>query len=73
MNPFRRPRYEAVILGTESGNVTHLPFVRFRLERDAETWCQRMNATMKDTNPLTIFDYVEIEPGDTDRRRARPS
>lgn len=52
-------RWEAVIVGLESGHVSDLPFVRFRHERDAQAWVARMNAshTGRDQHGLTVFDY----------------
>lgn len=41
----RRYRYEIVMLGDPSGAVvTRVTFVRFRHEKHAQAWCDKMNA-----------------------------
>lgn len=62
--PYWRPRYEAVIVGRESGIVTALSFVRFRSAVDAWRWCVRMNNQHMDrtgSDPLTYYDFRTIE------------
>lgn len=54
----RRYKYEAVIHGMESGTTTPIPAVRFKTEREADLWVQKMNQARK--NALTMWDYREI-------------
>jgi len=60
--PFWRPRFEAVIIGRESGNETRLPFIRFRSAVDAWRWCLQMNdANNRDgTGNLAYYEYRKI-------------
>lgn len=52
MRPWRH-RYEAVIIGRESGNVTALPFVRFRSLARGYMWVTVMNdRAPNDQDPL---------------------
>ena len=53
----RRERFEAVTVGLESGNVMHLPFLRFRTEAAGQEWCDRMNAE----HPCDLVRY-EVRP-----------
>lgn len=53
-------RYEAVIVGGASGNVTRLTFVRFRTEEAAQAWVAQMNRDQAATYG-THFEYREIE------------
>ena len=52
-------RYQAVIIGTESGNRCTLPFARFRRQKDAEHWVETMNASPQGSD-LTRFDFEEL-------------
>ncbi len=54
------PRWEIVIVGQLSGNVTRLTFVRFRRFNDARRWADRMNERHPDNNG-TYFDVEPIE------------
>lgn len=57
----RRPRwyrYQAVIIGLESGHRSAIPFVRFRNQRRAMLWVLTM--TTYDPNPLTRWSFEEI-------------
>jgi hypothetical protein len=56
----RRYRYQAVIIGLESGNETVLPFVRFRSVEQADEWVTRMNKAAEVHPPLTAFDWQPI-------------
>lgn len=56
---FGRYRYEAVIVGEESGNVTRLEFVRFRTEEAAQAWVAQMNRD-EATTFSTHYEYREI-------------
>lgn len=56
-------RYEAVIHGMESGDTSPVPFVRFRTEKEADLWTQKMNELQNRIDrddPLTLWDYREI-------------
>lgn len=54
-------KYEATIVGQESDNVTHLSFVRFKTEREAQLWVVMMNRAHRQVgDPLTLFGYREI-------------
>ncbi len=56
---FGRHQYEGVIVGDESGNVTPLPFVRFRTLDDAQSWVARMN---RDSQTFaTHYEYRKID------------
>ncbi len=57
-----RYRYQVVIIGTESGNRTSLPFVRFRDYHKAHRWCARMNMDHASIDGLTYYNVEEI-PG----------
>lgn len=56
----RRDRYQAVIVGLESGNRLPLSLMRFKTEQDAYAWCLRMNQALGDHLPLTRWTYEEI-------------
>lgn len=55
-------RWTVVIVGTESGNETVLPFLRFRHRRQAEEWCDRMNSTHSGFGPdgSTYYEAAAI-------------
>lgn len=55
-------RYEVVLHRMESGSVTTFGFIRFRTEREADRWVQKMNQThhLEDQTPLTMWDYRRI-------------
>lgn len=53
----------AVLHGLESGTTTTFRFIRFKTEREADLWTQKMNEThhLCQPNPLTLWDYREIK------------
>ncbi len=67
MKPFwrwllRKPRFQAVIVGMESKNVSDLPFVQFRTEEQAIEWVLKMNGKVNPRDmPLTMYGYEEIQ------------
>lgn len=61
MWPFRKMRYRAVIVGNESGNRSPLEFMRWHTEEDAKRWCALANQHDKMRDPLTTWEYEEIE------------
>ncbi len=60
MKPFwrRRPRYQVVIVGMESGNRTPISFLVFKKESDAIAWCDAANE--REDLGLTRWQYEEI-------------
>lgn len=52
------PRYQAVIVGDESGERHPMSFVTFYYREAGEAWCEQMNA--KDESHLTHFELVEL-------------
>ena len=54
-----RYRYQAVIVGLESGNRQSLDLLQWRRERDAAAWCDQMNAKGDDLG-LTRWEYEPI-------------
>lgn len=52
-------RFEGVTVGEESGHVGRLPFVRFRHEREAVRWVQRVNSGDEFTG--VHYEYRVIE------------
>jgi hypothetical protein len=64
MRGIRRARYQVIIKGLESGNITRLPWLRFATEEEARHWADRLNASKEvfDTpDPLTRFEYEVID------------
>lgn len=61
----RRHRYIGIIRGLESGNVTHLPWMTFATEDEAEMWADRMNDDRYKLDPsfppLTRYGYEPID------------
>ncbi len=55
-----RHRYQAVIIGLESGSETALTFVRFRTVDEADAWVAKMNAATEAPAGLTMFDWEPI-------------
>lgn len=51
------PRYEAHLVGLESGHRTPVKFIRFHSRKTGEQWCQRMNSTSYTT--LTRWELAE--------------
>lgn len=55
------PRFQAVIVGQESGHRTSVSFMRWRTATEAAAWCARMNRiTCHLRDPLTLWDYEPI-------------
>jgi hypothetical protein len=46
-------RWQAAVVGLETGHVTPLAFTRFRTRRRAQAWVDRMNAK----HPSTMMRY----------------
>jgi hypothetical protein len=60
---FRWYRWEAILIGQESGNITVVNWVRFRKEEDMEAWAKKMNDAERRTTagkPLTLWGYQPI-------------
>lgn len=57
-----RYKYQALIIGRESGNRSSLPFVRFRRADEAMAWCIRMNdAQNTQADSLTYYAFEVIK------------
>ena len=56
-----RKRYQAVIIGRESGTVTVLPFIRFRRWDQCAAWCVTMNAEFPGDG-LAYYEVQRIPP-----------
>lgn len=55
-----RKQWTIAIVGQESGNVSLLPFLRFRTREQAERWIAEQSREYTEGSPLTAYEPREL-------------